>query len=92
VLVLAGFVAAQACGLLAAADGGLYTWLGLPDPGLAQRVLVPTLRAVAELGGAVAVGSLLHAALVAPPRAPDALDVELYWDRAVVTPSISVQW
>lgn len=76
VLAPAGLVVAAACGLLAAADSGLYTWLGLPDPGLAPRAVVPTVRAVAELCGAVTVGSLLYAAFVAPPRAPGALDVD----------------
>lgn len=76
VVVVAGVVSALVCGLLAAADGGMYAWLGLPDPGVGQRVLVPAVRAVAELGGAVAVGLLLHAAFVAPPRAPGALDVD----------------
>ncbi len=71
----AGVVVACALSLL---DAGYYARLGLPQPGTVARVLVTALRAAAELGGALAAGSLLFAAFVAPPQPGGTLDVDGY--------------
>ena len=68
--------AAAAGGLLVAAGAVLvrgpvgYPELGLADPGVLVRVLVPVLRAVVDLAAAATVGGLLVALVVATP-APD---------------------
>lgn len=69
--VLAG--AAAGVGLLVAAAAVLvrgpigYPELGLADPGLVVRVLVPVLRTVVDLAGAATVGGLLVALVVSTP-------------------------
>ncbi|MEJ2859579.1 cytochrome c oxidase assembly protein [Actinomycetospora flava] len=67
--------AAAAVGLLVAAVAVLvrgpvgYPELGLADPGVLVRVLVPVLRTVVDLAGAATVGGLLVALVVATPPA-----------------------
>ncbi|WP_019928852.1 cytochrome c oxidase assembly protein [Nocardia sp. BMG111209] len=51
------------------------TLLGIPDPGPLTTYGLPAVRALADLAGAVAVGSLLFAAFLTPPQADGLLDV-----------------
>ncbi|WP_225726936.1 MULTISPECIES: cytochrome c oxidase assembly protein [unclassified Nocardia] len=77
-LAIAGVVAALVVGLSAAQA---LTLLGIPDPGSLTTYGLPAMRALADLSGALTVGSLLFAAFLAPPQRDGLLDVGGY--RAV---------
>jgi cytochrome c oxidase assembly factor CtaG len=71
--VLAGALVA---GLLVLADTAAYARLGVPVPSLTAQAWVAGLRAVAELAGGLAVGSLVFAAFVVAPQRSGVLDVD----------------
>src|SRR5438128_3211936 len=74
-VAVAGFVAPLVVGLSAAQA---LTLLGIPDPGSLTTYGLPAVRAIADLSGALAVGSLLFAAFLTPPQADGLLDVGGY--------------
>ena len=67
---------AVVAGVLVQADTAAYAKLGVPVPGAVARSAVAGLRAVAEVGGGLAVGSLLFAAFVVAPQRSGTLDVD----------------
>lgn len=69
-------VGALVAGLLVLADTAAYTRLGVPVPSLTAQAGVAGLRAVAELAGGLAVGSLVFAAFVVAPQRSGVLDVD----------------
>ncbi|MBF6465257.1 bifunctional copper resistance protein CopD/cytochrome c oxidase assembly protein [Nocardia beijingensis] len=75
---IAAVVAALVVGLSAAQALSL---LGIPDPGAPTTYGLPAIRALADLSGALTVGSLLFAAFLVPPQRNGLLDVGGY--RAV---------
>ncbi|MFF0492893.1 cytochrome c oxidase assembly protein [Nocardia sp. NPDC004068] len=75
---VAALVAPLVVGLSAARA---LTLLGIPDPGALTTYGLPAVRAVADLSGALAVGSLLFAAFLTPPQRDGLLDLGGY--RAV---------
>ncbi|MQY20324.1 hypothetical protein NRB20_34270 [Nocardia sp. RB20] len=74
-VAVAAFVAPLIVGLSAAQA---LTLLGIPDPGPLTTYGLPALRAVADLSGALAIGSLLFAAFLTPPQRDGLLDVAGY--------------
>ncbi|MFI9504944.1 cytochrome c oxidase assembly protein [Nocardia sp. NPDC052566] len=79
VTVLAGATAAVVAALVVGLSATqALSLLGIPDPGPLTTYGLPALRALADLSGAVAVGSLLFAAFLVPPQADGLLDVGGY--------------
>lgn len=74
-VAVAAFVAPLIVGLSAAQA---LTLLGIPDPGSLTTYGLPAVRAIADLSGALAIGSLLFAAFLAPPQHNGLLDVAGY--------------
>ncbi|MFI5778748.1 cytochrome c oxidase assembly protein [Nocardia sp. NPDC051570] len=74
-IAVAAMVAPLVVGLSAAQA---LTLLGIPDPGPLTTYGLPAVRAVADLSGALAVGSLLFAAFLTPPQRDGLLDVGGY--------------
>jgi cytochrome c oxidase assembly factor CtaG/putative copper export protein len=79
-LVLCGSAIAVlvAAGLTALSGARPATALGLPDPGLLTTVGLPAVRAVANIGLALTVGSVLLAAFLVPPQRSGYLDAAGY--------------
>ncbi|RMI32787.1 cytochrome c oxidase assembly protein [Nocardia stercoris] len=74
-LLVAGIVAPLVVGLSAAQA---LTLLGIPDPGPLTTYGLPAVRAVADLAGALTVGSLLFAAFLVPAQSDGLLGVGGY--------------
>ncbi|RDI63762.1 putative copper resistance protein D [Nocardia pseudobrasiliensis] len=74
-IAVAAMVAPLVVGLSAAQA---LTLLGIPDPGPLTTYGLPAIRAVADLSGALAIGSLLFAAFLTPPQRDGLLDVGGY--------------
>ncbi|RJO77545.1 copper resistance protein CopD [Nocardia panacis] len=74
-LAIAAVVAALVVGLSAAQALSL---LGIPDPGPLTTYGLPAVRALANLAGAMTVGSLLFAAFLTPPQTNGLLDTGGY--------------
>lgn len=74
-VAVAAFVAPLIVGLSAAQA---LTLLGIPDPGPLTTYGLPAMRAVADLSGALTIGSLLFAAFLTPPQPNGLLDVAGY--------------
>ncbi len=74
-VVVAAFVAPLIITLSAAQA---LTLLGIPDPGPLTTYGLPAVRAVADLCGALTIGSLLFAAFLTPPQRGGLLDVGGY--------------
>ncbi|HZG89075.1 MAG TPA: cytochrome c oxidase assembly protein [Pseudonocardia sp.] len=78
-VLLGGAVAVLvAAGLTALTGARPASTLGLPDPGALTSVGLPAARAVAEVGMALAIGSVLLAAFLVPPQRSGYLDVAGY--------------
>ncbi|MBF6331491.1 cytochrome c oxidase assembly protein [Nocardia transvalensis] len=74
-VAVAALVAPLVVGLSAA---HALTLLGIPDPGPLTTYGLPAVRAVADLAGALAIGSLLFSAFLTPPQHSGLLDVGGY--------------
>ncbi|WP_067679880.1 cytochrome c oxidase assembly protein [Nocardia miyunensis] len=74
-VAVAAFVAPLIVGLSAAQA---LTLLGIPDPGPLTTYGLPAVRAIADLSGALTIGSLLFAAFLTPPQRNGLLDVAGY--------------
>jgi putative copper resistance protein D len=74
-VAVAGFVAPLVVTLSAAQA---LTLLGIPDPGPMTTYGLPAVRAIADLSGALTIGSLLFAAFLTPPQRNGLLDVGGY--------------
>jgi putative copper resistance protein D len=80
-----------AAGITALTGARPIASLGLPDPGTLVTLGLPAMRAVAEIGATLTIGSLLLAAFLVPPQRSGYLDVAGY--RAVRTASwAAVVW
>ncbi|MCM6777691.1 bifunctional copper resistance protein CopD/cytochrome c oxidase assembly protein [Nocardia sp. CDC159] len=74
-IAVAALVAPLVVGLSAARA---LTLLGIPDPGPLTTYGLPAVRAIADLSGALAIGSLLFAAFLTPPQSDGLLDLGGY--------------
>ena len=74
-IAVAAFIAPLIVGLSAAQA---LTLLGIPDPGPLTTYGLPAVRAIADLSGALTIGSLLFAAFLTPPQHNGLLDVAGY--------------
>ena len=93
-LVVATVLGVAVCAVvgtvLVLADVGVYARSGVPTPPTDVRLLGPVLRVVAALAGALAAGSLLYAAFLAPARSSGSVGVDGYRALRRTGPSAGV--